>query len=113
MKALAAAGAHFISTDFPSLPTYFNSSYQAGVYWSLQTTTHLTDLQHFSIMGTRFRECFSESVRPPQVRLPTAMVCNPLTTGTGLGDTGSTLGIVDSSSGVPSDTTPQCSPAER
>ena len=71
------------------------------------------DLQHFSIMGTRFRECFSESVRPPQVRLPTAMVCNPLTTGTGLGDTGSTLGTVDSSSGVPSDATPQCSPAGR
>jgi hypothetical protein len=28
VKALAAAGAHIISTDFPSLPTYFNSSYQ-------------------------------------------------------------------------------------
>mmetsp|Transcript_6161 Transcript_6161/g.17685 ORF Transcript_6161/g.17685 Transcript_6161/m.17685 type:complete len:445 (+) Transcript_6161:269-1603(+) len=27
-RTLLAAGAHFTSTDFPSLPTYFNSSYQ-------------------------------------------------------------------------------------
>lgn len=30
VKALAAAGAHFISTDFPSLPTYFGSNYQVS-----------------------------------------------------------------------------------
>ncbi len=27
-QALLAAGAHFTSTDFPSLPTFFNSSYE-------------------------------------------------------------------------------------
>ena len=27
-QALSAAGAHFMSTDFPSLPTYFNSTFQ-------------------------------------------------------------------------------------
>jgi hypothetical protein len=46
-----------------------------------------------------------------QVRLPSAMVCNPLTTGTGLGNTGNTLGTVDSSSGAPSDATPECKAA--
>lgn len=30
VRALSAAGAHFISTDYPSLPTFFNSSYQVG-----------------------------------------------------------------------------------
>lgn len=31
-RTLLAAGAHFTSTDFPSLPTYFNSSYQVLLF---------------------------------------------------------------------------------
>ena len=38
VKALAAAGAHIISTDFPSLPTYFNSSYQVTTLLSSSST---------------------------------------------------------------------------
>jgi len=33
-RALSEAGAHFISTDFPSPPTHFNSSYE--VCWRLE-----------------------------------------------------------------------------
>lgn len=72
-QALLAAGAHWLSTDFPSQPTMFNSSYQ--------------------------------------VRLPSAFTCNPVTTGSSLGNLSATFGTANAfdAKNNASDATPICS----